>query len=151
MVKKTKDNIIYGLKILIPILVVIILFLGGISAGIITFENPHKKIITGKVTATIEIDFGDGTTYSKVMTLDNSTVFDFLLDLEKTGVISIKTTYWESFGGYSIDSITYHGKKYEGDANHYWSYYVNGVAAMEGADKIYVNNDDVILWEFVEF
>jgi hypothetical protein len=151
MKSETKSNLNYALKFLIPIMIVVGLFLGGVSAGIITFENPNKKLITGEATATIEIDFRDGTTYSKAMTLDNSTVFDFLLELEKAGDISIETTYWESFGGYSVDSITYQGNKYEGDANHYWAFYVNGVSAMEGADKIYVNNNDVIKWEFVQF
>jgi hypothetical protein len=147
MNQETKNILIYTMKILIPIIIVVGLFLGGVSAGIITFEKPIVK--TGEVKATIIIDYNDGTIYSKTMTLDNSTVFDLLLELEKIGDISIENTYWESFGGYSVDSITYQGKKYEGDFSHYWAFYINGVAAMEGADKIYVNNDDVIKWEFV--
>ena len=147
MNQETKNNLIYTLKFLIPIILVVGLFLGGVSAGIITFEKPIVK--TGEVKAKIVIDYGDGTIYSKTMTFDNSTVFDSLLELEKIGDISIKTTYWESFEGYTIDSITYQGKKYESYDSHYWAFSINGVAAMEGANKIYVNNDDVIKWEFV--
>ena len=150
MDQKKRSDIIYALKILLPIIIIIGLFLGGISAGIITFEPP-KAIRHGEVTATLVIDFRDGTTYSNVLTLDNSTVFDFLLEAEKTGDISIETTYWESFGGYSVDSITYKGKKYEADLSTYWAYYVNGQPAMEGADKIYVQNDDLIEWKFETF
>jgi len=150
MDQKTKDNIIYTSKILIPIIIVIGLFLGGISVGIITFE-PQKAVSYGEITATLVIDFGDGTTYSNVITLENSTVFEFLLEAEKTGNISIENTYWESFGGYSVDSITYNGKKYEADLSTYWAYYVNGQPAMEGADKIYVQNDDLIEWKFEPF
>lgn len=147
----TKSNIIYASKILIPIVIVIGLFLGGVSAGIITFESPDKIVITGEISASIVIDFGDGTTYSKVLILDNSTVFDFLLEIEKIGDISIETTYWESFGGYSVDSIKYEGKKYEADISTYWALYINGQPAMEGADKIYVQNDDLIEWKFEKF
>jgi hypothetical protein len=150
MDQKTKGNIIYASKILILIIIVIGLFLGGINAGIITFEPP-KAVSYGKITATLVINFGDGTTYSNVITLENSTVFEFLLEAEKTGDISIETTYWESFGGYSIDSITYKGKKYEADHSTYWAYYVNGQPAMEGADKIFVQNDDLIEWKFEPF
>ena len=62
MKMNTKEKSIYLLKIFIPILIVIGLFLGGVNAGIITFEAP-KKIVTGKITATIVIDFGDGKNY----------------------------------------------------------------------------------------
>ena len=151
MNQKTKNNIIYVSKILIPIIVVIGLFLGGVSAGIITFEQPNRIVNTGKVTATIVIDFNDGSSYSNVLTVDNSTVFDFLLEIEKIGDINIETTYWESFGSYSVDSITYQGKKYEGDMSHYWAFYVNGQLSMEGADKIYVQDNDLIEWKFETF
>jgi hypothetical protein len=150
MDQKTKGSIIYALKFLIPIIVVVGLFLGGVSAGIINFEPP-KIINTGEVTATIVIDFGDGTTYSDILTLDNSTGFDILLEVEKKGAISIETTFWEQFGGYSVDSITYQGTKYEANLNYYWAFYVNGEASIEGADKVYVNNDDLIEWKFEEF
>jgi len=146
---KIKNNVIYISKFLIPIIIVIGLFLGGVTAGIITFEK--QDIITGQATATVLLDFGDGSKFEKTMTLENSTVFDFLLKLEKQGEISIKTTYWASFDGYSIDSIIYQEKKYEGDTNHYWSFSVNDLISMEGADKVYVNNDDIIKWEYVKF
>ena len=149
MKKENREKIIYLSKFLIPLVLVILLFLGGISTGIVTFEKTEQ--ITGKSNVTIIIDFGDGTTYSKTMILENSTVFDFLLRLEDEGEIATETTYWNSFDGYSIDSISYNGKKYEGDTTHYWSLLINDEYAMQGANKIYVRNNDIIKWEFVTF
>jgi len=151
MNKDKRGNIIYLSKIIIPIIVVIGLFLGGVSAGIITFESPNKKVNTGLITISIEVDFSDGTKYIGDMILENSTGFDILIELEKQDIITIETTYWESFDGYSVDSITYQGNKYEGDINHYWAFYINGQASMVGADKVYLNNNDIVTWRFKTF
>ena len=147
-----KEKMMFLLKILIPLIIVVALFLGGVNAGIITFETPNK-IVTGKITATISIDFGDGKNYSKVMTLDNSTVFGFLLELEKTGTISVEKTYNEQMGSYEINSITYQGITYEHgkDYKYWWLFYINEQFATEGADKIYVQNGDLIEWKYESF
>lgn len=150
MNQKTKDNIISASKLILPIIVVIILFLGAVVAGIITFEPP-EIVKTGEVTATIIINFGDGITFSDTFTLNNTTGFSILLELEQQEIIDVETTYWESFGGYSVDSITYQGKKFDADSSHYWAFYVNGEASMEGADKVYVNNNDIIEWKYESF
>jgi hypothetical protein len=151
MKTETKNNIFYGLKILIPIIIVIGLFLGGVSAGIITFEAPKTEVNTGLISVTIELDFSDGTTYSDELTLENITGFDLLLELVDQNIITIETTYWESFGGYNVDSISYLGKTYAGDTSHYWSFYVNGELSMEGADKLYANDNDIITWKYESF
>jgi len=148
MKQKTKINLIYFSKIIIPIIIVISLFFGGVNAGIITFEAPKK--ITGKITARIEIDFGDGTTYSNIITVDNSTVYDFLLEVQNIGDIIVKTN--EQSGSYEIESITYKGKKYtHGENGHWWLFYVNGQFAQDSADKVYLNNNDLIEWKFENF
>jgi len=126
---------------------VIILFIAGISAGVITFK-PAEKLAKGEVTATVEFDFGDGASYSKTITLVNATTYDFLNNIKE---IEVKSTYWEQFDSYIIDSITYQGIKYESDTSHYWGFYVNGQMAMEGANKIYVNNNDLIEWKYESF
>lgn len=150
MNQKTKENMIYASKILIPIIIVVGLFLGGVSAGIITFDPP-KIIKYGEVTATLQINFGDDTYYSKVVNLDNATVFEFLLEAEKDGDIKIETTYWESMGSYTVDSITYKGVKYEGGPNSYWAFYINDKLGDKGSDQIYVQNNDIILWKIESF
>jgi hypothetical protein len=147
MIEKNRSMILSSLKLLIPIIIVIGLFLGGINAGVITFEK--ERIISGKITATIKIDFGDGNVYLDIFNLDNSTVYDFLLEVEKQGEISIKSEYWESFDSYTIDSIIYNGKKYESDMSSYWAFYVNGLPGMEGADKVYLKDNDIIEWKLV--
>ena len=149
MKQKIRDNLIYTLKILIPLIIVILLLIGGISSGIITFKKP--KVITGKVTATIKIDFGDGKVYSNLFTMDNSTVLDFLLEVEKKGDVTVKTTYWEQYDSYFVDSITYQEKIYESDLDHYWAYYVNDQSAIDGPNLIYISNNDLIKWKFEEF
>ena len=141
--------LLFSLKLLIPIIIIIGLFLGGINAGVITFEK--EEILSGKITATIKIDFGDGNLFSDIFTLDNSTVYDFLLKVEKEGEISIETTYWESFDGYTVDSISYNGKKYESDMSSFWAFYINGQLGMEGADKVYLNDNDIIEWKLDTF
>jgi hypothetical protein len=147
-----KEKRVYLIKIIIPIIIVIGLFLGGVNAGIITFESP-KKIVTGKITATITLDFGDGKNYSKVLTLDNSTVFGFLLELEKNGDIIVEKTYNEQMGSYEINSITYQGTTYVHgkDYRWWWLFYINGQFASDSADKIYVQNGDLIGWKYETF
>ena len=144
-----KNNIIFALKLFIPIILVISLFIVGITAGVITFEK--EKIITGEITTSIKINFGDGVTYNEIFKLDNSTVYDLLLRLEQNSDIILKTTYWEQFDSYIVDSITYNNKKYESDSNSYWAFYVNGAPAMEGANNIFVQNNDIIEWKFEHF
>ncbi len=139
------------LKLLIPLIIVILLFFGGVTTGIITFEKPKEKMEFGKVTATILIDFGNDKKYSEKLTLENSTGLEILYQLEKKGIILIETTYWESMDGYSVDSITFQDKKYESDTSHYWAFYVNGEASMKGGDKVFVKNNDEIEWRYVSF
>ena len=143
----SSQKTLFSLKILVPMIFVIILFIAGISAGVITFK-PAEKSIKGEVTATVELDFGDGSSFSKTITLVNATVYDFINNLKE---VELKSTYWEQFDSYIIDSIEYQGKKYESDTSHYWSFYVNGQMAMEGANKIYVNNNDLIEWKYESF
>ena len=134
-------------KLIIPIICVFLLFIGGINAGVITFEAP-KKQLDGEITATIKIDFGDGNSFSKTVNLINATVYESLLDLEE---IEIKSTYWKQYDSYFVDSITYQGIKYESDSSHFWGFYINGNMAIQGADKTFVENEDLIEWRYETF
>ena len=151
MTKITKGKIEYGLKIFIPIIVVIVLFTGGISVGIITFEPPEKNMYKNEVTATIIINFEDGQRISDIITTRNATVYNFLLKSSDTGSFTITSTYWKQYRSHTIDSITYNGTKYEADTNHYWAYYLNGQLGMEGPDNQMINNYDIIEWKYEEF
>ncbi len=148
MNSKTKNNLIYASKIIFPLIIVIGLFIVGVSAGIITFEPPNK--LTGEITATIEIDFGDGTNYSNIFTVENSTVFDFLLEVEEIGEIIVGTN--EESGSYEIESISYNDKKYNhGEDGYWWLFYVNEQFAIDSADKVYLSDGDLVEWKFENF
>ena len=148
MSERKNNNLTYALKIIIPVIIVIGLFMGGIGTGIITFEQPKK--ITGEVTVTILIDFGDGEEYSNVLTVENSTVFNLLIEIQNIGDIIIKTN--EEGGSYEIDTITFKDKKYEHGADgHWWLFYVNSNFAQASADKTYVNDNDIIEWKYESF
>ena len=147
----TKNKILYSLKILIPIIVVITLFLSGISLGVITFEKPKDKI-TGKITATLMIEFNDGKNFTQTIIVENSTVLDLLKESEKYGDITIEASYNDQYQSYSVDSIIYSGKEYKsGDGGYYWTFNINNEFAMNSADKIYVENNDLIEWKFEKF
>ena len=150
--EQKKGSLIFALKIIIPLLLVISLFIGGISTGIITFELPKNNIKAEPINATIIIDFGNGITYSKDMIINNLTVFNFLIEVQKIGAISVETYYNEQIGGYEIKSITYLEKKYtHGEDGYWWLFYINDQFATTGADKIYVNNNDSIKWKYEKF
>jgi hypothetical protein len=144
----SKEKLIFPLKIFIPILIIIMLFFTGISVGIITFQSPKLNKNQGEVNVEIIIDFNDGVIYSDVTYIENATVLDLLLKTAENTGMKIEKTYWEQFDSYIIDSITYNGKKYEGSTNSYWAFYVNNVAALEGADKILIHDNDIIKWKF---
>jgi hypothetical protein len=148
MNQQTKNNIIFSTKIILPIVIVIGLFLSGVNAGIITFQPP--RTITGEITATIVINFGDGMIYTNILNMDNSTVFDLLLEVDKIGDIIVETH--EESGSYEIESITYKGKKYtHGEDGYWWLFYVNEQFAQDSADKVYLNNNDLIEWKYEKF
>ena len=167
MNSENQNKIKYILTFLIPILVILGLFMGGIGTGVITFEQKPSgdifKVIDESenhnpedqysyINATIVINFDSDNSYTRLFQLEeNLTVFDFLLLLKEIGDIDVSYTYWEQYDSYFIDSITYNNNKYEGDNNHFWAFYINDVSALEGANKIYVNNNDIIKWEFTEF
>jgi len=150
---KNKDKIMLTFKIIIPVFIVICLFSAGVTTGIITFEKPESIIEDNEndITATLNIIFSEDEAYSKEFKIESLSVYDLLLEAEKIGDISIDQTYWEQFDSYVIDSITYNDKKYEGDSSHYWGYYINGEAAMDGADKIIINDNDLIEWRYESF
>jgi len=146
-----KEKLTISLSILTPLLIIIILFFAGISTGIITFKSPKLIKNQGEANVQIIIDFNDGIIYSDNVSIENATVLDLLLKTAENTGMKIEKTYWKQFDSYTIDSITYNGKKYGGGTNSYWALYVNNAAALEGADKILVKNNDTIKWKYEKF
>lgn len=150
-----KGKIVYLSKLIIPLIVVIALFVSAVNFGIITFQKPENKFnaqeIGANESATIIIDFGGGSDISFVINTVNITVYDFLFKAAKIGNFTVKSTYWQQFDSYIVDSITYNGVKYEADSSNYWAYYLNGNYGTVAADKQNVRNNDTIEWKFEKF
>ena len=149
MVRKLKNYSIFALKFIIPVLIILGLFIGGISEGVITFKKP--EIRSGAINTTIIINFNDGTIYTKNMIVINLTAYDLLMKIDKTDDIIVKTTYWEQYDSYFIDAIEINSKIYEGNINNYWALYINNQPALEGSNKIYVQNGDIIEYIYEKF
>jgi len=104
------------------------------------------------VTATVVIDFGNGTVMTfGDLTMENASVYDFTLEAANQGGFSVNTTYYEGMGVF-IDSIAgvengiYIGI---GDEDlRWWQYYVNDELGPVAADRLMVNDSDVIEWRF---
>ncbi len=144
---KTNNALIKDiLKIAIPLLIVIALFVSAVGVGIITFGPIEKTNV--EVTATAYIDFGNGEILPFEITTKNSTAYGFLLEAANSANLAVKTTYYGEYDSIFVDSI---GPYVGGDDNRYWQYYVNGEYATVGADKIIIKNGDVIEWRFEKF
>lgn len=115
------------LSIVIAILVVIV---GGIFGY--KYEKNHSTS-SGSVTATAQAT-PSTISYSGV---DGKNALDLLKVNHK---VDVKTS---SFGDYvqGIDGV-------EGDAGHFWSFYVNGSMASVGAGAYVSKSTDKIEWKF---
>ena len=158
MEQKKKANLIFALKLLIPLLIVISLFIGGLSTGVITFEKPEDEFKIQNIknnesneSATIIIYFKDVSNISFKFTTMNISVYDYLLKASEIGNFTIKSTYWDQYDSYIIDSITYNGVKYEADSSNYWAYYYNGNYGTVSADKQILKDNDTIEWKYEKF
>lgn len=141
----------------IPLIIVIAIFATAANIGILTNTNSinqqildqtnYKENMVSKVTATVEIDFGNKTDTFSIESINN-TVYGFLLEAAKIGGYDVKATYYGSFDSLLIDSIA---NIQNGQDNKYWIYYINGESGSVAADKQIVEDDDLIKWSFEEF
>jgi hypothetical protein len=130
------------------LLIILSLLLIATCAGCV---GNRSKSPEAMVTATIIIDFGNGTILKfEDLTMENATVYDFTLEAAKQGGFSVNATYYEM--GVFVDSIAGvgHGRDIgTGDEDlRWWQYYVNGGLGSVAANKLMVNNSDVIEWRF---
>ena len=88
--KSDNDKLITGLKLVIPLIVIIILFASAVGLGIVTI-GPFSTDTTPEqndgtiTTATIIMDYGDGTITSYGVYTENNTVYGFLMEAAKIG------------------------------------------------------------------
>lgn len=158
MERRKKDSLFFSLKLLIPLIIIISLFIGGVSTGIITFEKPEDDTKIQNTqnnrsaeSAIIKIYFNDDSFITFNFTTMNISVYNYLLEASEIGNFTVKSTYWEQYDSYVIDSITYNEVKYEADSSNYWAYYVNGDYGTVSADKQIVENNDIIEWKYEKF
>ena len=158
MERRKKDSLFFSLKLLIPLIIIISLFIGGVSTGIITFEKPEDDTKIQNTqnnrsaeSAIIKIYFNDDSFITFNFTTMNISVYNYLLEASEIGNFTVKSTYWEQYDSYVIDSITYNEVKYEADSSNYWAYYVNGNYGTVSADKQIVKNNDIIEWKYEKF
>lgn len=145
---KTNNNKIKNsLKIIIPLVIIIALFAGAVTVGIITFEPPQQSSDT-EITVTVILDFGDGKISSFNVTTKNATVYGCLIESANMGDFIINDEYNEQFDAMEIKSIDSYTA---GQDNKYWIYYLNGEYANVAADKQFVKNNDVIEWKYKGF
>jgi len=148
--KLNNDKLITGLKLAIPLIVIIILFTTAVSLGIVTIGPFSANVLPEQnedaiTSATIIIDYGNGTINSFIVYTENNTIYGFLMEVARTRGFDIKTTYYSGFDSLLVDTI---GDKTGGQDGKYWSYYLNEEYGMVGADKQVVNSGDIIEWKF---
>ena len=122
------------------ILLLTVLFPGCIQVG---EEGANLE----EVTATVYINFGNGTVWKfENITTRNATVYGLLLEAAKQGNFSVDATYYGEMNSVFINSIA----GVENQEGKYWQYWINGKYGNVGADKQKVNNSDVIEWKYTE-
>jgi len=148
------ERLITGLKLVIPLVVIIILFASAVGLGVVTIGPFNSNILPEQqndrtvTTATIIIDYGNGTINSYAVYTENNTVYGFLMEAARIEGFDVKTTYYSGFDSLLVDAI---GGKTGGEDNKYWSYYLNEEYGTIGADKQVVESGDVIEWRFEGF
>jgi hypothetical protein len=129
--------------------IVISAALGGVLAFNVIME---PNLDESEVTATIIIDFGNGTVDSKTVTTLNYTVLGLLE--EKVGFWNLDMTHYEGLGWLvnGIDGVA-NGAAVPGiedTGTYYWQYYVNDVLGPVSADRYALQDGDVLEWRFEE-
>ena len=118
-----------------------------VTASIGCVQVGKNELKLEEVTATVYIDFGNGTVWKfENITTKNSTVYGSLLEAARQGNFAVDATYYGAWDSVFVNSIA--GVKNQ--AGKYWQYWINGEYGTVGADKQRVNNSDIIEWKFIE-
>ena len=158
MTKKENNTLKAVILAVIPLILVVAIFATAINTGMMNGINANNELnsITNdknietleEVTATIIIDFGNGTTNTYEIKTTNATAYGFLMEAAKLGGYDVKTTYYSTYDSLLIESIS---DIENGKDNKYWIYYINSESGLIAADKQIIINNDIIEWRFKEF
>lgn len=129
-----------GMLPIIVVAIVIIAAVGGIFA-----YNEFLKPEPALVTATISIDYGNGTVVTEEIGSDNNTALGLLRAY-------VGDEYVQDTGGFvttingieTVDDVP----ELAGTEARYWMYYVNGEMPMESAALKVIANGDVVEFKF---
>ena len=129
-----------GIKPLIVVAIVIIVCVAGIFA-----YNEYLKPEPALVTATISIDFGNGTVLSEEIGSDNNTALGLLRTFMGSENVLADGGFVSSINGVTtVDDIP----GLEGTEARYWLFYVNGTMPMESAAVLEVFDGDLVEFNF---
>lgn len=129
-----------GLLPIFAVAIVIVVVIAGIFA-----YNEFLKPEPALVTATISIDYGNGTVVSEEIGSDNNTALGLLYEF-------IGQENVESAGGFvsaingvaTVDDVP----GLEGTEARYWMFYVNGTMPMESAATMEIHDGDAVEFKF---
>ena len=132
--------------ILIYIFICLILISIVYLVSITNILQPTQNATTTEIgTATLQIKSPNwNITYISNKTI-NTTVASLLFECAEKINFTIEKEYFSGYDSYYIDSIN--GIK-NGIDNSYWQFYINGEFSSLGCDKVYINENDLILWVF---
>lgn len=136
-----------------PVAVTFMIISAALGGILIVGELNEPDLEPMTVAATININYGNGTTLTEELTTSNYTAFGFLEAF--VGYGNINATYYEMFDSWLINTINGvgNGVVVPGIAdtgNYYWQYYVNDVLGPVGADRYALLDGDVVEWRFEE-
>jgi hypothetical protein len=129
-----------GMMPIIVVAIVIIAAVGGIFA-----YNEFLRPEPALVTATITIDFGNGTVLTKEIGSDNNTALGLLRTYAGEENVEDVGGFVTSVNGIStVDDVP----ELAGTEARYWLYYVNGEMPMESAALHVIVDGDIVEFKF---
>ncbi len=128
---------------LLPILVVTIVAIAAVG-GILLY-NEFLKPEPALVTATIRIDFGNGTLMEDGIGSDNNTALGLLRAYAGEENVADSGGFITSI--YGVDSVG-DVPELAGTEARYWMYYVNGEMPMESAALKVIQDGDLVEFKF---
>jgi len=131
-----------GIKPLIVVAIIIIASVAGIFA-----YNEFLKPEPALVTATISIDYGNGTALTEEIGSDNNTALGLLITYVGSENVMADAGFVSSINGVAtVDDVP----DLEGTEARYWMFYVNGTMPMESAATMEIFNGDIVEFKFEE-
>jgi hypothetical protein len=128
---------------IIPILIVAIVIFAAVG-GIFAY-NEFLKPEPALVTATITIDYGNGTVLNKEIGSDNNTALGLLRTFVGAENVQDSGGFVTAVNGIqTVDDVP----GLEGTEARYWMYYVNGEMPMESAALKVIVDGDVVEFKF---